>query len=138
MTEDFAALALLSSCVAVVALIGWWLSLRWARQAGKRAQQESADVIEQLSNRLRASAGETRRLEANIRRQTREREAILAQHQEMVAQLQRTQLRFNETARMLTEAQAQNVGLEEELVALRAASDRPRVRRSRNAALGLE
>ena len=75
-------------------------------------------TIERLSAGLRAGADEMRRLGVDKRLQVQRSELLLARNQELLAKLQLTLVRYNETVRLLVEAQALNARLEEELAAL--------------------
>ena len=74
-------------------------------------------TIERLSNGVRAGADELRRLGAERRQRVDRFTALRSRHRDLVARLELTQVRLNETARLLAEAQAQNRRLEEELAA---------------------
>ena len=71
--------------------------------------------IERLTVGLRAGADEMRRLGDRNRQLQRYGEQMLARHSELQSQLETAQVRFNETARLLVEAQTLNARLEDEL-----------------------
>ena len=96
--------------------------------AGRLPQLEA--TVARLSKGLRAGADELRRLGLDSRQQRQHGKALRARNRELLARLQMLQVRYNEAARLLAEAQAQNARLEEELSALKAGTgtDRPPAR----------
>lgn len=79
--------------------------------------------VKRLSNGIRAGADELRRLRTSNGERTQALAALQASASESTTELRATELKLNETARTLAEAQAQNQRLEEGLAVARRVAD---------------